>query len=348
MLLLTRLFLRIVHMNNRSVILVSVLFILFTSGLAYALEPDVFGTYFNGFWWVMTTVTTVGYGDFYPHTVPGKCLGIVVYIFGIGLISITISKVVEALFFYQRRKEEGKLRYTGEQHVVIIDWSKNAELAIQEILNTDAKTEVVLIDTLEKTPIQHERVHYIQGNPVHHQTLELANLSRARAVMIFADEVTRYQNVVRDSSFIDGKTLLVATAIERGYSHVHTIAEIKDRENLPNFEHVQINEFILSNDTVSQLAVRAAFHPGTTKLLSQLLTHQDGEDLYEVAKRESWVTFRDAFLDLLNQGATLISDGTDLAINRRMEEPIPPNARLFVICSRETYRTLTRDSSGSA
>ncbi|MBJ8193051.1 two pore domain potassium channel family protein, partial [Bacillus cereus] len=91
---------------------------------AYLLEPETFITPFNGLWWVMTTVTTVGYGDFYPKTIPGKCLGIFVFIFGIGLISITISKIVDGLFMYQRKKEEGKLRYTGKQHFVIIDWSK--------------------------------------------------------------------------------------------------------------------------------------------------------------------------------------------------------------------------------
>lgn len=94
-----------------------------------------------------------GYGDFYPHTVAGKCLGIVVYIFGIGLISITISKVVDALFVYQRMKEEGKLKFAGENHFVIIDWSQHAENAINETLNSDPLMEIVLIDTLEKSPI---------------------------------------------------------------------------------------------------------------------------------------------------------------------------------------------------
>ena len=168
----TKFFLQLVRMNNRFIYGISIFFIFASAFAAYLLEPETFITPFNGLWWVMTTVTTVGYGDFYPKTIPGKCLGIFVFIFGIGLISITISKIVDGLFMYQRKKEEGKLRYTGKQHFVIIDWSKHAEHAIQEIRNTDPTARIVLIDMLEKSPCNLDYVHYIQGNPVHPNTLE--------------------------------------------------------------------------------------------------------------------------------------------------------------------------------
>ncbi|PWK07442.1 potassium channel protein [Tumebacillus permanentifrigoris] len=347
MIFLTRIFMRIFLMNNGLIYGTAVLLLLVSSWLAYWLEPDTFGRPFHGFWWVMTTVTTTGYGDYYPHTIAGKCLGIFLYIFGIGLLSITITKVAGALFVYRHRKEEGKLKFTGKHHFVIVDWSKHAELATQQILQTDPKAEVVIIDTLEKTPIQHPRVHYIQGNPVKAEVLESANLAAARAVFIFANDVTENYTVVRDPSFIDGKTLLIATAIERNYSHVHTIVEIKDEQNLPNFQHVKIDEFILGHDTISQLAVRSAFHPGTSNILSQLLKHGQGEELHQLRTRPEWKTYRDAFVELLQEGATLIADGTQLSINRRLEEEIPAEASLFVICDEETYRRLRKIESAT-
>jgi voltage-gated potassium channel len=339
-LFLANLILRLIRMNNGLTYGLVVLFIVCASGAAYLLEPDTFGTPFNGFWWVMTTVTTVGYGDFYPKTIAGKWLGIFLYIFGIGLISITISKVVDALMLYQRRKEEGKLRFTGENHFVIVDWSIHADLAIKEILETDASAQIVLIDTMEKSPIQHHRVHYIRGNPVRKETLEMAGLSRARAVFIFAKETTQQSGVIQDTSFIDGKSLLVATAIERNFDHVHTVVEIKDELNLPNFQHVKVDEFILGTETVSRLAVRSAFSPGTSQILSQLLARGNGDDLFELRKKPHWHTYRDAFEELLQQGATLISDGSRLDINKRLGERIPDDARLFVICTKETYQML--------
>ena len=341
MLFFTKFLMRLIRWNNLYIFGSAVVFIGGSSLLAYELEPDTFESRFNGLWWVMTTVTTVGYGDFYPHTIAGKCLGMVVYVFGIGLISITISKVVDALFVYQRKKEEGKLKYAGANHFVIIDWSQHADNAIKEILNSDPLVEVVLIATLDKSPIHHERVHYVQGNPQSVETLEMANMAKAKALFIFADEVTQFQNTIRDPAFIDGKTLLVATTVERNYSHVYTIVEVRDKSNLPNFKHIKIDEFIFGSETISQLAVRSAFNPGSSKILTQLLTRTpSGEDLYEIPKQAGWVTFQDAFQDLLQKGATLISDGEQLNINKRLHETIPQGARLFVICDRETYQRL--------
>lgn len=338
----TRLLMWLIRMNNLVTYGVAFLLILCTSWLAFWLEPQTFGSPFNGFWWVMTTVMTVGYGDFAPKTVPGKWLGIFLFTFGVGLISLTISKFVDALLIYQRKKEEGKLRYAGEGHIVMVDWSRHAELAIREILTVNQEVEVVLIDTLEKSPFKHPRVHYIQGNPVDPITLDLASISEARAVFIFADDVTQYREYVRDYSFIDGKTLLIATSIERHYGHVHTVVEVLDERNLPSFEHVKVDEFVLGHDTISRLAVRSAFTPGTSTMLSKLLRRGDGEDLYEIGKHQEWRTYREAFTDLLKEGATLISDGSELSINKRLDETIPEDARLFVICDAPTYQKLKR------
>ncbi|MNN71680.1 hypothetical protein D3C81_1876390 [compost metagenome] len=56
-----------------------------------------------------------------------------------------------------------------------------------------------------------------------------------------------------------------------------------------------------------------------------------------MCKKAQWLTFRHAFEDLLNQGATLISDGVHLNINQRLNEPIPEGSRLFVICTAEVF-----------
>ncbi|MCY9657846.1 potassium channel family protein [Paenibacillus chondroitinus] len=338
----SKIFLKLLRMNNKFIYSLAFLFILLSAISAYMLEKETFGSVFNGLWWVMTTVTTTGYGDYTPKTVAGKCLGLFLYVFGIGLISVTISKVIDSLFVYRQRKEAGKLRYQGEQHFVIISWSKNAELAIQEILNTDTSTEVVLIDTLEKTPIVHNRVHYIRGIPTHMETLEMANMEKARSVFVFANEITEEHAMLRDPSFVDGKTLLIATTIERSYRNVHSIVEIKNSENMQNFQHVNVNEFILGSETISQLAVRSAFSPGSSRIVSQLLTRQSSSNLQVLRKRSSWRTYRDAFEQLLLEGATLISDRDQLNINQKLDQLIPEDAQLFVICDTETYERVSK------
>ena len=47
----------------------------------------------DGVWWSVVTVTTVGYGDIVPHTVAGRLIGILVMLLGIGFLSILTATV---------------------------------------------------------------------------------------------------------------------------------------------------------------------------------------------------------------------------------------------------------------
>ena len=60
--------------------------------LMYAVEhdaqPDKFRNAFSGFWWAVSTITTLGYGDIYPVTLWGRLLGAVITLAGVAAIAI--------------------------------------------------------------------------------------------------------------------------------------------------------------------------------------------------------------------------------------------------------------------
>jgi voltage-gated potassium channel len=51
-------------------------------------QPDKFGSIPRSMWWAAITLTTIGYGDVYPITVPGKIIAVMVAVAGIGLIAM--------------------------------------------------------------------------------------------------------------------------------------------------------------------------------------------------------------------------------------------------------------------
>ncbi|WP_164985232.1 potassium channel protein [Ammoniphilus sp. CFH 90114] len=330
----------LIRSRNRVFIPFVIVYVLFCSYLAFEIEPSTFGTYFNAMWWVMTTLTTVGYGDYSPITTLGRTFAMFLYITGIGIFGVVIGKVINSITVMKRWREEGKMNFTGKDHLIIVGWSAKSELAIREILTSEPHVEIVLIADLRKTPILEERVHYVRGRATEEQTLLSANILKSKGVIIFASYI---QNDVHisDPILLDGKTLLVATAInaleEKYKARIHVTVEVINQDHINMFKHVRIEEFIPSYEMVSHAAVRSLFTHGVTDIYAELMSRTYGENLYEIEKRPHWNTYREAFFELLDEGATLISDGSDLYINQKLSDPIPPKAKLFVICDRETY-----------
>ncbi|MUK90057.1 hypothetical protein GMD78_16925 [Ornithinibacillus sp. L9] len=327
-----------IKINTLKLITIAFVFYISCAFIIYFIEPDNFKNPFIGLWWVMTTVTTVGYGDYSPVTYVGKIFGIFLYLTGIGLIGIILGKIVDSFTLYRRLKEEGKLSYNGNDHYVIIGWSTKARKTLDEILqNNAADRDVVLIDQLDKTPFEHNNFYFIQGDPTSYEILDKANVLRSNSVVIFSPEE-------EDEVSADGKSLLIASSIESyGMEHdkdIYTIVEMIRDDDVRMFNHVKIDEFIPSNDAFSFLMAKSMQHHGSSQLFMQLLSKRFGDDLWMVKPDPTWKTFRDAFNGLRDRGANLISANNDLSIIRRLDEEIPVDTSLYIICNKETYHLI--------
>ena len=69
-----------------------------------AAQPEAFSSVFDGLWWSVVTLTTVGYGDVYPITVGGRVFTFVVLIVGFGLVAVPTGLLASALT--KAREEE--------------------------------------------------------------------------------------------------------------------------------------------------------------------------------------------------------------------------------------------------
>ncbi|MBE0418284.1 MAG: ion transporter [Coriobacteriia bacterium] len=95
--------------------------LLITSSLMYYAEhdvqPEAFASIPAAMWWGAAALTTVGYGDVYPVTAPGKMLGVMSAVLGIGLFAlpagILASGFSDALA--QRHAEDGECPMCGRR-----------------------------------------------------------------------------------------------------------------------------------------------------------------------------------------------------------------------------------------
>ena len=90
--------------------------LLFVSGVGiYYFEkdaqPEAFQSVFDGLWWGVITLTTVGYGDVVPITVGGKVFTFLIVIIGLGVISVPTGLIASGL---QQARAQEKLALEGD------------------------------------------------------------------------------------------------------------------------------------------------------------------------------------------------------------------------------------------
>jgi voltage-gated potassium channel len=76
-------------------------------GAMYAAVEDV--STWDGVWWAVSTMTTVGYGDEFPVTVLGRLLAMGLMIIGIGFIAVLTGAVAERFLATQIEETEAQV-----------------------------------------------------------------------------------------------------------------------------------------------------------------------------------------------------------------------------------------------
>jgi voltage-gated potassium channel len=77
----------------------------------------------DAFWWAVVTITTVGYGDYYPVTAVGRAIAVIVMFSGIGVFVLFVSTLAQRRF----KRAESRFKATTEvQPTLQGDESKRA------------------------------------------------------------------------------------------------------------------------------------------------------------------------------------------------------------------------------
>lgn len=93
----------------RDAAILAVLTVLGGGAAFAAVESEQGMTAWDGVWWAITTVTTVGYGDYAPATTAGRILAMGVMFVGIGFVAILTAAAAER-FIRDRREDDRELR----------------------------------------------------------------------------------------------------------------------------------------------------------------------------------------------------------------------------------------------
>lgn len=90
---------------------------------------DKINTFDDAFWYLIATVTTVGYGDVYPSTEAGRIIGVILMFTGIGFMSFLTATITSK--FVKNTRMEDKLVETNEK----IDKLQSEISELKELIN---------------------------------------------------------------------------------------------------------------------------------------------------------------------------------------------------------------------
>lgn len=256
----------------------------------------------DALWWGIVTSTTVGYGDYFPSTLGGRIVAIILMLIGISAFGF-ITAAVASVFVEHRLKEGmGLMDIKFKDHIVVIGWNDKSETIVSELVGDGTETRVVVVDERERLNLDYPNAFFVHGDPTKDETLNKANVRCARTVIVVADEK------LADNGMADAKSVLICLAVDKLNSDIHLIAEVLNKENIPHFQRANVNDIIVSHQMSSRIMVRSALYKNVSTALKELLTNTYGNEIYEakVRKEDVGMKFKDLACKYIEQWNVVI------------------------------------------
>ena len=111
-------------------LLVAFLLVLISGSIISAIDP-AFESPAEGIWWALVTISTVGYGDFSPVSVPGRIFASVLILAGVVLLALITANL--AAYFVEKEVEKDVGEETKEEEQYMKAYFSRIEMRLDSI-----------------------------------------------------------------------------------------------------------------------------------------------------------------------------------------------------------------------
>ncbi|MFC1746630.1 potassium channel family protein [Candidatus Riflebacteria bacterium] len=243
-------------------------------------KPDL--TWSDTIWWALVTMTTVGYGDFFPETPGGRfIIGIPTMILGIGFLGYILSEVASKLIESKSRRLHGMADINFTDHIIIVNFIhlQNLLSLIKE-LKLDpwsAQKRICLIDeSLEELPPELDKIGvvFIKGNPTMESTLKRACIDTATHAIVLSKDPNNIHS--------DDQNLATILMIEDINSEIITVAECINPEKVRQMIAAGCDRIVCTSRLTNNFLVQEIQDPGIQNVISEITSNVYGQQLYIV------------------------------------------------------------------
>jgi voltage-gated potassium channel len=277
----------------------------------------------TGWYWAITTATTVGYGDVTPHNASGRVVASLVMLTTIPLLAAVFALVTgSAAAAGVRRVLAMRDRFPSGDYRLVLGFNPTVPAIVEELVQ--AGVPVVLAADIDPAKV-HEKVHIVRGDPTQPGTIRAARPENAQSAFITGDS--------------DGDVLVTAVLLRKQAPGLLAVALVRSSSVREALREIGIQQTLSAGELIARTLAKTMEAPHAGDMLAELV-ESNSHKLSEIAAEAAVVgrplsAVRDErsslVLGLVHEGKFTLGIGEDPVIaagdTLLIAEPVSKRAR---------------------
>lgn len=226
----------------------------------------------DGLWYVVATITTVGYGDVYPVTYWGRALGFVVMLSSLGVYGFIIGQIAN---FMSTLKEQRNLGLNGtdfNNHVVIIGWNDFGRSVISHLVAAGKQVAVITRERSSIDAIREfydtDKVYTLYADYSNFELLEKANIKNASIVFVNLSD--------------DTEKLVYVINLKKIFADLNYVVTLDNGNLKGTFQNAGVTYTICKNEISAKLMASYIFEPDVALFSEEILAYAHNDHEYDI------------------------------------------------------------------
>lgn len=240
-------------------------------------NPDI-SSVFDGIWWALVTITTVGFGDITPITPLGRVVGGLLMIAGMLTLAMFAGFVGSSLVHAMLNVREEQFRMGDYvNHIVVLGYDNSSEYLLG-LFGTEFdmdETRIVVFEDQERPRELPPSVLWVQGDPTKQSELDKVRLTHARAAVVVGlrhvtPQVADARAILTTftiRAYLREKEAMTADRLRPLY----VVTEILDAENVDHARTAGADEVVETRRVGFSMIAHTVRYHGTADAMSRLL-----------------------------------------------------------------------------